>query len=304
MPRTQATTLPSGTIKLNAPQGFLINGKLSVTVASNDLTVALKTLAGNDPSTGDPVHCRIGDTVRSITSALSVTKNDGTNWFNSGSATTATGIGTNEVDYFAYLGYNATDGVVIGFARIPYATRYGDFSATTTNEKYCAISTITTAASTDYYEVVGRFAATLSLTGTGHLWTVPTFTAQNLIQRPIYTTRWLTYIPTLTWNGTAPTTIIATTYKYMIDNMECALDFNTAYSGAGVTNTVFTTTIPFAEKLIYQTQGLFGQVLNGGGSGYVTSNSTSIQLRGSLVRMGCTSNSANEVTVGGRYPIV
>ena len=176
-----------------APQGFLINGKIVPSVSSNNLTVALKGLDGNDPSASNPVYCRIGDTVRTITSALSVTKNAGTNWCNAGSAELA----TKEIDYFVYLGYNATDGVVIGFSRIPFATSYGDFSATTTNEKYAAISTITTAASTDYYELVGRFAATLSA-GAGYTWSVPTFTATNLLQRPIRETRWLSFAPTLT----------------------------------------------------------------------------------------------------------
>jgi len=181
-------TLPiftNGTISFNAPEGFLINGKIVPSVASNNLTVALKTLAGTDPSATDPVYCRIGDTVRSVTAALSVTKNAATNWCNAGSAELA----TKEIDYFVYLGYNATDGVVIGFSRI-IGNQYSDFSVTTTNEKYAAISTITTAASTDYYEVVGRFAATLSA-GAGYTWSVPTFTASNLIQRPIYETRWL-----------------------------------------------------------------------------------------------------------------
>lgn len=198
-----AMAIPSH-INLNAPEGFLINGKIVPSVASNDLTVAIKGMDGNDPSTTNPVYCRINGVVRSITAALSVTKNDGTNWFNSGS----TELGTQEIDYFVYLGYNATDGVVIGFSRIPYACQYSDFSATTTNEKYAAISNITTAASTDYYHVIGRFAATLSLTGTGHLWTVPTFTAINLIQRPIYETRSLVYTATFA-------TVILSGYDYV-----------------------------------------------------------------------------------------
>lgn len=173
------------------PQGYLTNGKISVTDAAG-ITVAIKTLAGADPSETDPVFVRIGDSVHMLTSALSVAKADGTNWFNSG----ATELAAVELDYFAYLGYNATDGVVIGFSRIPHATQYGDFSATTTNDKYCAISTITTAASTDYYEVIGRFAATLSA-GAGYTWSVPTYTAANLIQRPTYDTRWITYTATI-----------------------------------------------------------------------------------------------------------
>lgn len=185
-------------IKFNAPQGFLINGKIETSVASSDLTVAIKTLAGSDPSASSPVYCRIGNTVRSITSALSVTKNDATNWFGSGAA----GLATQEIDYFVYLGYNATDGVVVGFARIPWARVYGDFSTTSTNDTYCAISTITTAASTDEYEVVGRFNAILSA-GAGYTWSLPA--TSIIINRPIHETRLLQYTPQVTASVTPPT---------------------------------------------------------------------------------------------------
>ena len=196
-------------IPVYAPQGFLINGKISVTDAAG-ITVAIKTLAGTDPSSSDPVYIRIGDTLRTISAALTVSKADGTNWFNAGSSELA----TKEIDYFVYLGYNTTDGVVIGFSRIPGATQYGDFSTTSTNEKYCAISTITNAASTDYYENVGRFAATLSA-GAGYTWSVPTYTAANLIQRPIYETRLLSYVPTTTASAGnfTTTTLNYATYK-------------------------------------------------------------------------------------------
>jgi hypothetical protein len=189
---TLLTWLQLGTtiIPQNSPRGYLINGKIVPSVASNNLTVAIKGLDGNDPSATNPVYCRIGDTERSITTALSVTKNAGTNWCNAGGANLA----TVEIDYFVYLGYNATDGVVIGFSRIPYATEYDDFSATTTSSKYCAISTITNAAAGDDYENIGRFAATLSA-GAGYTWSVPTFTNKNLIQRPIYESRWLFIYP-------------------------------------------------------------------------------------------------------------
>ena len=66
---------PTSLDYFNAPQGFLINGKIVRTVDSGNMTFAIKTLAGNDPSATDPVYCRIGNTVRSITSALSVTLN-------------------------------------------------------------------------------------------------------------------------------------------------------------------------------------------------------------------------------------
>jgi hypothetical protein len=222
---------------LNAPEGFLVNGKIVPSVASNNLTVAIKGMDGNDPSASNPVYCRIGDTVRTITSALSVTKNAGTNWFNSGSAELA----TKEIDYFVYLGYNATDGVVVGFCRIPYATLYSEFSATTTNEKYCAISTITNAAAGDTYQNVGRFAATLSA-GAGYTWTVPTFTSANLIQRPIYETRGLFYVPTMTgWSGTP--TYEAQSYRIQGNTLELYVAINgTKTTGGDVLNLPFSLT--------------------------------------------------------------
>ncbi len=167
--------------------------KITPTVSADDLIVALKHEDGTDPSTDRPLYFKIGDTIRSVTAALSVTVADAANTFNAGAAELA----TKEIDYFVYIGYNATDGVVIGFSRIPYANLYNDFSATSTNEKYCAISTITNAAAGDDYVNIGRFAATLSA-GAGYTWTVPTFTSANLIQRPIYATRLLTFVPTPT----------------------------------------------------------------------------------------------------------
>lgn len=207
------------------PQGFLYNGKIVPSVTSNNLTVALKGSDGNDPSASNPVYVRIGDTVRSVTAALSVTKNAATNWCNAGGAELA----TKEIDYFVYLGYNATDGVVIGFSRIPYASQYSDFSVTTTAETYCAISTITTAASTDYYEVIGRFAATLSA-GAGYTWSVPTFTAINLKQSPVKETRTLVYAPTFTGFSASP----SGTFSYKILGVTCFLSHMT--SGAGTSN--------------------------------------------------------------------
>lgn len=236
---------------LFAPQGFLINGKISVTDTGSGLTVAIKTLAGTDPSATDPVYCRIGDTVRTISAALSVTKADGTNWCNAGSSELA----TKEIDYFVYLGYNATDGVVIGFSRYPGANSYDDFSATTTNEKYCAISTITTASATDYYEIVGRFAATLSA-GAGYTWSVPTFTAKNLIQRPIFETRWLSWLPTYSANGSMTFgTVTTTTAKYKVLAKRCDIRITaTGTTGGSASNALLMTT-PFTGIASYAGSG-------------------------------------------------
>lgn len=220
-------------------QGGMINGKIVTSVAANNLTVAIKTLAGADPSASDPVYIRIGNTVRSITSARSVTKNAGTNWCAAGSAE----IATKEVDYFVYLGYNATDGVVIGFSRIPCALTYGDFSATTTNDKYCAISTITNATSTDEYEVVGRFNAILSA-GAGFTWSIPG--TSIVISRPIVETRWLTWVPTIVGYSANPTN---TVYRYMARGFDCIFEMQESTGGtSNATNKTYTA--PFTAKTI------------------------------------------------------
>jgi hypothetical protein len=67
------------------PEFVMLNGKLAASVASNNLTIAVKTRAGNDPSAGDPVlfvfrnaTAATGDyTVIKVTAALSFTINSG-----------------------------------------------------------------------------------------------------------------------------------------------------------------------------------------------------------------------------------
>lgn len=225
--------------RMATPQGYLVNGKITTSVATNNLTVAIKTIQGNDPSTVDPVYARIGNTVRTITSALSVTKNAGTNWCASG----GTKFATLEIDYFVYLGYNATDGVVVGFSRIPYARVYSDFSATTTAETYAAISTITTAAATDEYEVVGRFNAVLSATASFN-WSIPA--TSIIISRPIFNTRILSFVPTfVNLSGGA-----LTFGKYQITDKDLAYRIKYTLAGAGIGGAV-TFTPPFTINADY-----------------------------------------------------
>ena len=113
----------STSFKIRQIQNIETPYKIVPSVASNNLTVALKHIDGTDPSAARPITKKIGDSFYNITAALSVTKNAATNWCNLGSAELA----TKEADLFVYLGYNATDGVVIGFSRYPGASSYDDF---------------------------------------------------------------------------------------------------------------------------------------------------------------------------------
>lgn len=219
---------------------------ITPTVSSNNLTLALKHFDGTNPSADRPLYFKIGDAVRAVTGTLSVTKNAGTNWCDSGGVNLA----TLAVDYFVYIGYNATDGVTLGFSRIPYATIYSDFNTTSTNDHYAAISTITNATSTDPYRVIGRFAAALSGTASFN-WSVPTFTAQNLIQYPIWETRWLTWGPTqangglVGWSASPASSVY--TYKFVNDFCYVVIR-----QGAAATSNSTSTTIsaPITAKTV------------------------------------------------------
>lgn len=187
------TTPLSGAAKLS--QLMFNRYKVTPTVVSNDLVLALKHEDNTDPSADRPLYFKIGNSLRACTAALSVTKADATNWAALGSAELA----TKETDLFAYLVWNtnlAPDAVDIFWSRIPYGRLYSDFSATTTAEKYAAINA-TAPAATDECINIGRFAATLSA-GAGYTFTVPTYTNLNLVHHPIFETRLLSWTPVWT----------------------------------------------------------------------------------------------------------
>jgi hypothetical protein len=163
---------------INLPEGYMYNGKITSAVASNNLTVAIKTLAGNDASASDPIYVNIDGTIRTISAALSITLNAGTNWFNSSYHATS----TFEHDYFVYLIWNTnTSAVSIGLARFGSDGLYSEFSSTSTNQLYMA-TTGSAPASTNVCRVVGRIQAVLGLTATFY-WSISTTT---IIQHPIY----------------------------------------------------------------------------------------------------------------------
>ena len=227
---------------IKGSEGVLYNGKVSVTVATNNLTVAIKTTDSNDPSTSSPVGVKINGTVRWITAALNLTLAAGTNWFNSGAAAHATFA----QNYFVYLSWRAaSSAVVLGFARIPYArvfdgTGVAGFSTTTTAERYGAFSTAP--AATDDVVNIGRFTATLSATASFN-WSVSTFTAENLLQYPIDESEFMTWAPAPTgFTATVPTN---TVYQYKFIGKDILLRYREATNGTS-NLTTFAITAPFA----------------------------------------------------------
>lgn len=251
------------------PDGHLFNGKIVPSVSSNNLTVAIKTLAGNDASINDPIYVRIDGTVRAITASLSFTINAGTNFLNMG----GTALATKEVDLFVYLGWNVTGGnIMLVISRIPYATRLDSFVyASNTDEKGIGITGSASSAVSDPFVNIGRFAGTLSA-GAGYTWTVPTYTRVNLIQKPVFETRLLSYLPTLTVGDTGSSMTLRTssgiTGNYKIHGSDIDVNGYVAQSknGSATTYDVFLTA-PMAMNIgVNQAYGvasidnLFGNV--------------------------------------------
>ena len=224
----------------------LINGKIVPTVASNNLTVAIKTLTDTDPTATNPVGIWIGNELRWITSALSVITNAGSSVYNAGSVELA----TREIDYFVYLGYGTVSNrVFIGVSRVPYARIQNDLNVVSTgNEKF--LNRNESANGTDDIVNVGRFAATNSGTASFN-WSVPAFTNANLIQEPIYETRWLNWTPAYTQTGGMTFTSVTTTEaSYKVFDRYVKVNFRFDGTTGGAADSQIEFTVPFTPSTV------------------------------------------------------
>lgn len=165
--------------------------KIVPTVASNNLSVAVKHIDDSAPSATNPLKFLVGTTYYLATAAISFTLNAGTNWCALGGPMFA----TIEQDVFLYaIGESgASAGLKFGISRLPYAESMADFVNTNTNEKYIA-GNWTNFNATDPVSNIGRFAVTLSATAAFN-WSVPTYTPSGLIHRRITYTRVLAFTP-------------------------------------------------------------------------------------------------------------
>lgn len=212
--------------------------QISASVAGNNLTVALKSLDGGDPSTSEIVAVKIGNTIRVISGALSTTKNAGTNWCNAGSAELA----TQDTDYFVYLiqETGASAGTKIGFSRVPYARVMGDFSSTSTNEAYIAGSW-TNKNATDEVTLIGRFNAILSA-GAGYTWSIGTAV---IVNRSIYESRWLAFTPAVASVTGTITTVGATSGAYQVSFNKLFFNQNAVITTNGTGASAVNVSLPF-----------------------------------------------------------
>ncbi len=186
----------------------LINGYIIPVVASNNLTLHISTTPYNSsspstvtaPTTSNPVYVWIDGVLRTITSATSFTVNAGTNYLSLGSSVFA----AREQDLFVYCQWNSTTSSVNLIAsRISVARRINDFVNSNTNTK--GVLGIINYNTTDSVINIGRFQATLgafnATPSLSHLWTIPTYTNDNLVQEPIERTRRRTLLPAASADG-------------------------------------------------------------------------------------------------------
>lgn len=225
--------LENGVDALDTLLASFENYVITPSITTNNLVMEIKTLAGGNPSATDKARFKVGNTVYSLATALSFTKNAATNWMNMGGGELA----TKDVDLFMYaIGETgASAGLKFGYSRVPYALTMGDFINVSTDEKYIA-GNWTNFNSTDKVQVIGRFRARLSA-GAGYTWSIP---SSKVINYPTYETDWLSYAPQDTGYSVNPT--YTAVYKVVGDVV-----FNSRLVTAnGTSNAVTaTTTVPF-----------------------------------------------------------
>lgn len=174
---------------------------ITPSVSSNNLTLAIKYIDGNDCTTTNKVMFRVGSTEYTLSAAVSFTKNAGTNWMNAGS----TELAAQPMDFFVYaIGETgASAGLKFGFSRIPYAQFMSDFVNTNTSQMYIA-GNWTNFNSTDAVTNIGRFRAQLSATASFN-WSIATALVVNF---PIFQTGRLDFNPVWTGFSANPTNTV------------------------------------------------------------------------------------------------
>jgi hypothetical protein len=212
-----------------------LNYQITTSVTSSNLTVAIKARDGSDASNSNQIKFVVGSSVYTVDAAVSFTKNAGTNWCNAG----GTELKTQDTDFFVYaIGETgASAGLKFGFSRIPYCKKMGDFTNTTTSEKYIA-GNWTTFNSTDVVRVIGRFNATNSGTASFN-WSIPA--TSEIVSYPTLETRWLACASTMTGFSSS-----GVTARYRVANQTVFLFFDVS----GTSNaTSFGATAPFASGI-------------------------------------------------------
>ena len=172
------------------PDSYGTNYQITSSIGSNNLTIALKGLDGNDPSATNPVIIRAGNGQIVLTSALSITitaaMGDIFTW-------DAGKIQANDTQLFIYY-INNNGTAQLGASPDPMlttvATNFWDLvpNAQTGTAQFKNIVMSGTRNATNSCRVIGRLQVNQL---DNNNWQIPT--VSNVVNYPIYTTDWLTW---------------------------------------------------------------------------------------------------------------
>jgi len=224
----------------NLPDSVRTKYIITPSVASGNLTLAIKYIDGNDCTTDHKVVFRIGNTEYSLTTAASFTRNAGTNLMNLGSQE----LFNRNTDLFVYAvgETGASAGLKFAFSRIPYGQTVGDFTNIATAQNYLAGS-LTNYNATDPVINIGRFSASLSFAA-GYNWAL---SAPKVINYPFYETDWLSWIP-VSYGITVGSGVFACKYKQVNNTVFHYLQFT-------LSGTTITGGIAFSLPFIISVEG-------------------------------------------------
>jgi hypothetical protein len=223
------------------PDGEGLNYLISPSIASSNLTVALKTFAGTDPSATDISIFSIGAAMLSVASALSV---DVTAALGDIFAWDAGKIQANDAQLFVYL-INNNGTPQIGVSPCPthltVATNYYSNGSQTGAAGHTNMVMSGTRNATNSCRVIGRINVNQL---DNNNWQAPTTTL--VVNKAIDKTDWLTWTPTYTGFSTPPTSFMT---LYKLDRETVSL-ITREYPAGTSNSTSFTKTAPILSKTI------------------------------------------------------
>lgn len=215
--------------------------QIVTSVNSWNLTVALKNYLWQNPSVAVPVKVQIGDTVRTITSALGDYTWAWINVYNAWSSELA----TKEIDFFVYLWYRTSDWTVrMWISRISYATKVWDFHWAVNNEKFCSLKYLWFLSDTDKATNIWRFNAILSDSWSGYQWSIPATSV--IINYPIFETRELLYTPQITCSWSMTFTWASYKNTYLISWKQCIVNIWIDWTTSWTQSAHIITSLPFS----------------------------------------------------------
>jgi hypothetical protein len=229
-----------GLNSINFANTGLINGRITATLSSNNLTVSIVRMDGENPTTTYPVYCFINGIKREINTATSITITGGSNVFNQNLLSTTA---NKTYNLFVHLIWDTNGNTVrLGLSRIVMGGIYSDYSTTTTSNRFIAISG-GTPNSTDAVEVIARIQVTTN--------TVNNFTgvSTRILYGNITSSEVLSYTPTMT--PLAPMTISNIVYnqaEYILNGNTCRIWLDIGFTLGGTATATIDIGLPARSK--------------------------------------------------------